>query len=148
MPLITCPDCGREHSDRAVACPQCARPNRSTYDAEFWEPKHYVPEAAPRRGRWGYWAIGFVAVIGISQALSSPPPPESPDEARGRRLVGMVTTARYRCRDVTRNSLVAPSGADFVSAEAGFLRREDRSTDSTRAVVRGVVDAQNRFGAT
>lgn len=26
MPLITCPDCGREHSDRAPVCPNCGRP--------------------------------------------------------------------------------------------------------------------------
>ena len=27
MPLITCPDCTREHSDLAPSCPQCGRPN-------------------------------------------------------------------------------------------------------------------------
>ena len=26
MPLITCPDCGREVSDRAPTCPQCGAP--------------------------------------------------------------------------------------------------------------------------
>src|SRR5690349_14018232 len=30
MPLIKCPDCGREISDTAFACPQCARPMRAT----------------------------------------------------------------------------------------------------------------------
>jgi hypothetical protein len=27
MPLVSCPDCTREHSDAAPACPQCGRPN-------------------------------------------------------------------------------------------------------------------------
>lgn len=26
-PLISCPDCGKEHSRLAVTCPNCARPN-------------------------------------------------------------------------------------------------------------------------
>ena len=26
MPLIACPDCGRQVSDQATACPSCARP--------------------------------------------------------------------------------------------------------------------------
>ena len=26
MPLVKCPDCGKEHSDAALACPNCARP--------------------------------------------------------------------------------------------------------------------------
>lgn len=26
-PLIECPDCGKEHSRLATACPNCARPN-------------------------------------------------------------------------------------------------------------------------
>lgn len=28
MPLIKCPDCGKLHSDQAVSCPQCGRPNK------------------------------------------------------------------------------------------------------------------------
>ena len=28
MALIKCPDCGKEFSDQAAACPNCGRPNR------------------------------------------------------------------------------------------------------------------------
>ncbi len=27
MPLVTCPDCSKSHSDAAPACPGCGRPN-------------------------------------------------------------------------------------------------------------------------
>lgn len=29
MPLITCPDCGGQHSDQAPRCAKCGRPNRA-----------------------------------------------------------------------------------------------------------------------
>lgn len=29
MALITCPDCGKEFSDQAAACPNCGRPNKA-----------------------------------------------------------------------------------------------------------------------
>ena len=31
MALIKCPDCGKEFSDQAVACPNCGRPNRTKF---------------------------------------------------------------------------------------------------------------------
>lgn len=33
MPLIPCPDCGRQVSPSAVACPQCGRPMRAATPA-------------------------------------------------------------------------------------------------------------------
>jgi len=34
MPLVTCPDCEREVSDKAAACPYCGRPIAETPDAK------------------------------------------------------------------------------------------------------------------
>lgn len=34
MALVPCPDCGREVSDAAPACPQCGRPMVSTHVPE------------------------------------------------------------------------------------------------------------------
>ena len=31
MALITCPDCGKEFSDQAAACPNCGRPNKTKF---------------------------------------------------------------------------------------------------------------------
>lgn len=45
MPLMTCPDCGREHSDLASACPQCARPNVSPLPAPTTPPPVQQPSA-------------------------------------------------------------------------------------------------------
>lgn len=34
MPLVECPDCGREISDLAPACPQCGRPTAATAQSQ------------------------------------------------------------------------------------------------------------------
>ena len=34
MPLIKCPDCGKEHSDQAAACPECGRPHKPAVEAK------------------------------------------------------------------------------------------------------------------
>lgn len=39
MPLIPCPECGRQISTAAEACPQCGHPNRTAPKTEAdWEP--------------------------------------------------------------------------------------------------------------
>lgn len=37
MALIACPDCHREISTEAVACPQCGRPMEKSTPKTFWE---------------------------------------------------------------------------------------------------------------
>lgn len=41
MSLVTCPDCSRQHSDSAAACPQCGRPTAVASRS----PVHVVPVA-------------------------------------------------------------------------------------------------------
>ena len=35
MPLVSCPDCGRQVSTAAVSCPQCGRPNPAEYASQM-----------------------------------------------------------------------------------------------------------------
>jgi hypothetical protein len=68
MALVKCPDCGKEHSDSAAACPNCARPvkpppppaRRFDYDAALWPPA----QSAPRMKRNFGWAnAAWLALI-------------------------------------------------------------------------------------
>lgn len=43
MALITCPECGREVSDQASACPQCGYPIKASRD--FWRVQAFFPKA-------------------------------------------------------------------------------------------------------
>lgn len=46
MPLIPCPECGREISTAAEACPHCGHPNRSAAPAAPDAPNCYACSAA------------------------------------------------------------------------------------------------------
>src|SRR5687768_13666302 len=35
MPLVPCPDCGRQASTAAVSCPQCGRPNPAEHASQI-----------------------------------------------------------------------------------------------------------------
>ena len=50
MPLIECPDCGRQVSDAAVACPRCARPIADFEGASTALPRRFsAPSSGPPR---------------------------------------------------------------------------------------------------
>lgn len=57
MALIRCPDCGKEFSDAAAACPNCGRPNAT-------------PTPAPRKTGCFSWGCLAIIVLGIIGALS------------------------------------------------------------------------------
>lgn len=42
MPLISCPECGRQISTEAEACPQCGHPNRAPQPQKCYGPSCYA----------------------------------------------------------------------------------------------------------
>jgi hypothetical protein len=60
MPLINCPDCGRQNSDQAIACLQCGRPLRPQPEAFG----HHLL-------RKGCWAILILAILIIGFLILS-----------------------------------------------------------------------------
>lgn len=66
MPLITCPDCGKRHSDAALACPECGRPVAAHAIAPS---PNRTPNLPPREGRSGLAGclivVAILSVIGI-----------------------------------------------------------------------------------
>lgn len=65
MPLITCPDCGKEISDQAPACPNCARPMGGSRQASRDEP---VQSFRMNRGLAANIS-SLVVVVGIVLAI-------------------------------------------------------------------------------
>ncbi len=60
MPLLTCPDCGRQVSDVAPSCPGCGRPAAAPNYAAFAQPQAVAP--VPKPGRFPKW----IAVVGVA----------------------------------------------------------------------------------
>lgn len=88
MALIVCPECRREVSDKALACPHCGLPAPSqahasvanasspsrTAEGSTEKPRHVTPALSPKTSSravevaktGAYWAGGIAMVIGIS----------------------------------------------------------------------------------
>jgi hypothetical protein len=62
MALVTCPDCGREVSDLAPACPNCGRPM-----AARPSPSMPPPGIPPKKSssRTGCFVLAILAVVGL-----------------------------------------------------------------------------------
>lgn len=58
----------------------------------------------------------------------------------------VLSDARWECREQVLRRLVSPSTADFSGESRGFLRTAE-GVDSSRVIVHGSVDSQNRMGA-
>lgn len=68
MALIKCPDCGKEFSDQASACPNCGRPN-IPQNADHSKASHNVHRTAPpsspggKKGPSSGWTIFWLIVF-------------------------------------------------------------------------------------
>jgi len=73
MPLITCPDCDKEHSDAAAACPNCGRPLHATAATQGHTDGSYVTNQGTGKAlklqsllAWTLIIVGFLIVMGAS----------------------------------------------------------------------------------
>jgi hypothetical protein len=79
MALMNCPECGKQVSDRAAACPHCGNPLRA---APTTARGATTSDRAKRKPRWwqptkgaGCGCLGFIAFIGIMVWVAKPSPP-------------------------------------------------------------------------
>lgn len=69
MPLITCTDCGKQHSDAAPACPNCGRPNSP---AAAGADRPQVVQVQRQKSALGIGCtvlLGFVLVVLVISAV-------------------------------------------------------------------------------
>ena len=65
MALLTCPDCQREVSDKAVACPQCGHPFRAVPGQTARRPMHTKAASAAAK------AVAFLMIVaGMLMAMA------------------------------------------------------------------------------
>lgn len=65
MALIICPECGREISDQAPACPHCGKPMHTSNAPETYEPQ-------PKPNRLPFIIVGFFVALAVTLFVSCP----------------------------------------------------------------------------
>ncbi len=128
MALKPCPECKKEISDKAVACPHCGFEGEKTPEPT---PKSCVVSCLVVLLLAGAFVVWLAAVAGK--------PPSQEELARRARL-----DARVACEGYIKPRLVSPSTARFgmdggTDAGVGVLANGQHR-------VMGYVDAQNAFG--
>ena len=149
MGLIACPDCGRQVSDQAPACPQCARPMAAA-PAPTPEPLQQAlqeilqPKAKASSTNWFLWGClvpTVVVFVGCLVSLTGDKDKRTELEQQH----GSSTMAAIMCEDYVKQRLTSPGSADFASLLSGEVRID--SLGGGRYKVHSYVDAQNSFGA-
>lgn len=120
MALAKCRECGAQISTEARACPHCGKKDPTG--------RHTSPAA------WGCLAVIVLAIILATLEPDSPRTntPSTIPPAQAEALCQTAITAKLR----------SPSTADFPAF------RQIWAANDTAAMIVGVVDAQNGFGAT
>lgn len=139
MALVVCQECKAQISDQAKACPQCGAP---------------IAKSTPAaKGNGGLNAVLIIVATIVALMVISPyitaykKAKMTPEEIR---LVDAAEAeksndmnARFVCTNFVRDSLKAPSTAEFQSSSEYLVKKQP---DGSFAVA-GIVDSQNSFGA-
>lgn len=72
MPLTNCLDCGKEHSDTALSCPQCGRPNKTLFRGSRRFPKTKLQYGIDLAIGFILSVIGLIFLSSIGEILSLP----------------------------------------------------------------------------
>lgn len=134
MALITCPDCGKEHSDQAVACPQCGRPNQPLTPKTESATTSGEGSAKPQGCFIGCLGL-FVLVIFLGILSSLSPDANKPD-------AWDEIAAKVYCEDRIKQLLRDPDSYQFSSAEILETSGENSEFGKARISFR----AKNGFG--
>lgn len=161
MGLVTCPDCGREVSDRAASCPQCGAPIAAATSGQ--EPQRVITteDSALTRNRGCgdiaiYGCLGFVILVILlallacndtsatgEQAPIGPTAPHLPtgefvlDSVEGRPFVA-IQSPRYSYEGWLEEAGVASSCTQGVAVDTTILWNRSSLTiqsDSTFELV-------------
>lgn len=142
MALQPCRECGQQVSTEAASCPHCGTPNPTGI------PPKQKPAEKEKAGCGKAGCLGLIVFAMIVWAIGelggggSEPSPEEVARAAER---DRMFNAQFACENAVEARLVSPRTAKFSQEKRGYLNSEE-GIDSTRIIVHGVVDAQNRMG--
>jgi hypothetical protein len=131
MALARCPDCGKEVSSSAPACPHCGRPIVAKKSA-----------GCVGTGCAVFIVLALIGLVFGGIADSNKNSAERAAQAAADSLSRLEFDARYTCQEFVKKRLRAPSTAKFSEVRAWQVK--DKPGHWSAA---GQVDAHNAFGA-
>lgn len=117
MALIKCPDCGKEFSDSAVACPNCGRPHKQVQPVEVRQKTGCLA--------WGCLSVIVLGVIGTLATAGNSPTSSTPS------FTGAAAPAAYQAPQLELLSWNWHTEYGYAIAEG---RVKNISTESLRNV--------------
>lgn len=121
MALISCPECGKQVSDAAAACPNCAYPlSRAPTSAPGYEPRRRQPP--PPKKSMGIFpkilltfAGLFAALVVLGMVVGSTP--EGKEKAQKRAAIDM-------CWDEQKRKSLAPGSQRFIAGTCEMMEND------------------------
>lgn len=139
MTLVPCPECQKDVSTGAAACPHCGRPQQRAAAPAAAHPPSTTPEQAKQQQAVKGCALGCLGILGLGLVMgvcvtkTGKAPAEKADPI----------TAYVMCKGFVENRLKAPATAEFSGYGSSTVSR----VSPNQFRVAGTVDAQNSFGA-
>lgn len=146
MALIACPECKKEISSAARACPSCGHPMRS--------PTKEVSEEAtskPRTGAWAKWALfAFLSLAGLTalgKLVGKAPDSNLDQQARALRASAPHTSSTLSFSDLERRIILSLFEQDFRTYAEGGDAIYSESMDANRPLIVKARDLQKDYEA-
>ena len=137
MALITCQECGKEHSEFAEKCPNCGFPNNKLTEEKEPETNSKSTEnkVQSKNGCMGCLGFGVIAIIVLAIIGSFLPETDENDSFD-------EVSVKVYCGDLIKRSLNDPGSYKFESLR--IVSRNPEANPIGKAVI--VYRAKNGFG--
>jgi hypothetical protein len=128
MALVRCPDCRKEISSEAPACPGCGRPMKSGTPSAASPPPVAAPVAPPPKKMGGFKkgclyvgggvVAAFVALMSLPTMLrecGSPPPAATPEPTRAPASISAQTAGAKAAAKMAKTAAADPNAGKNVA---------------------------------
>lgn len=142
MALIKCPECGREISDKASACPHCGCPIRDTNTSTV-QPTQNNPVKDKKNKKLIIGGIAIVVIAGVGYYFGIAKPQQHLAECKAiyEEAQNLIDDGKFDKAIEKLNSIIDYDGAKDAIAEAQTAQEKATYTEAEKLLEQGKYDA-------